>query len=286
MAGATSGKANTMITAQNNKSLFITNLLFDQLACDWRRVLHIAEHAASIRDKETLSQIGARLSTMPGVYSELGELVRALAMNGPSSRVLANAVFEGLAESQSQPIRSRAMLALGSNYLEAGDRTQALAFYQKAAQINTCPLNLFCSSLMTIAARSGGLDELNRLSGLARYIGRAYPAYQCEYLNSVAVGLHEAGHSEEAGKLIKLVITSPFVSAYPEWGETASEIEQSQSTRPQVTVPSMARVLEFRVDRAVQVRRVETVLWNPEINGSQLKRYADGGEQAIERTKR
>lgn len=281
MASATSGKAKMSDTRTNNKSLFITNLLFDQLACDWRGLLRTAEYAASIRDKETLSQIGARLSTMPGVYSELGELLRALAMNGPGSRVLADAVFQGLTESQSQTIRARAMLALGSNYLEAGCSAQALAFYQKAAQINTCPLNLFCSTLMTIAAQSGGLDELNRLSGLARYIGRVFPAYQCEYLNSVAVGLHEAGHSEEAGKLIKLVITSPFASAYPEWGETASEIERSQSTRAQVAVPSMARVLEFRVDRAVQVRRVEKVLWNPEINGSQLKRYADGGEQAI-----
>lgn len=281
MASATSGKVKMNSTKQNNKSLFITNLLASELACDWRRVLHVAEYAASIRDKDSLHLIGARLSTMPGVYSELGELLRALAMNSPGSRVLADAVFEGLTESQSQLIRSRALLALGSNHLEAGCREQAVLFYQKAAQINTCPLNLFCSSLMSIAAKSGGLDELNRLSPLARYVGRVYPAYQCEYLNSVAVGLHEAGHSEEAGKLIKLVITSPFVSAYPEWGETASEIEQSQSTGAQVAVPSMARVLEFRVDRTVQVRRIEGVIWNERYSGSQLRDYATAGEATL-----
>jgi tetratricopeptide (TPR) repeat protein len=258
-----------------SKSRFIRNLLASELACaDGRKLIELGEYASSTRAKDILAQVGLRLSAMPGVYSEFGDLFTALAMNDSGSRVLTNAAFEQLTESRYRLIRARALLALGSNFLDSGNSLEAVSFYTKAVEVNSCPLNLFCSAMMTVAAGQGGLDTLNGLYPLARYVGRIYPAYGFDYRNSVAVELNKAGHVEQAKQIIIPVITSPFAQRYPEWAQTAEEIAVER--KPQTNV------LAFRVDRTEQVRRIEKVMYNTQIDGLQLKRYADAGRKAIQ----
>lgn len=278
--GTTSERANVRTTNPKSKSLFISHLLASKIACaDGRKLIQIAEYADSVRAKEVMAQIGARLSTMPGAYSDAGELFTALALNAPCGRVLADAQLQQLAESNARWVRTRARLALGSNLIEQGDVTGALGLYQSAGREATgCPLLTFCNALMIAVAHgltgrhSEAIEILNRLSGLARYVGRVYPAYRLDWFNSVAVELNATGHTDEARKVLAPALTSPFARAYPEWCETAQEINQPLKIQ--------TNVLAF-VDRKVQVRRIEKVLYDPAVNGERLRTYASAGEEAI-----
>jgi hypothetical protein len=68
------------------------------------------------------------------------------------------------------------------------------------------------------------LSSLEELYPLARHSG---PLTYMDYLNSLAVELTGAGRVEEARNVCKVVLASPFISAYPEWQETARDLKGS-----------------------------------------------------------
>jgi tetratricopeptide (TPR) repeat protein len=258
----------------NNRNLFIGNLLTGVMTRDGRGLIELAEKAIAVRAFDALALIAAQLCEVPGVYSKAGDLYRALALNRlPGNRVLADAAFKQLVESQYPWIRARATLALGSNFL-SGNPLEAITYYSKAVELNSqCPLNLFCSAMMTVAAlslegkHSECLDSLNRMSKLAGYVGRALPVYGFDYLNSLAVELNATGHKDEARKIIEPVVNSPFAKSYPEWRETADEVHQE--LKPQTNV------LAFPVSRPEQVRRLYAVALDKSLDGHTLKRGVD-----------
>jgi len=55
-------------------------------------------------------------------------------------------------------------------------------------------------------------------------------------LNSYAVELAEAGRRQEARKVIRHVLASPFAFAYPEWRETGKELDLWRNRPPQSVV--------------------------------------------------
>lgn len=265
-------------TSNNSKARFIKHLA-SEVACDGRRLIEQAEHAISVRDFAAVARIGARLCELSGVYQLAGEMYVALALNRlPDHRAQAEELLlTAAAKSSVCALGARAWLALGSNRLLEGDVSGAETFYQKAVRSDSV-VTRFCAELMSIAVRPS-LESLNRISGLAHYVGRVFPAYRLNYLNAVAVVLNREGHTDEARRIITPVIQSPLAKSFHEWLETAAEIRPRAG---QVVVPSLSNVVEFpRVDRRQQVRRIERVIWNERIDGTQLKRYADGGERAI-----
>ena len=259
--------------SRTNKSLFINTLLVNQMAYG-RKLIEQAEYAVSVRAFETVAQIGTQLCELSGAYSKAGDLYLALALNRlPDNRVQAEQLLllQGGA---------RAWLALGSNSLIRGDVSTALGFYSKAAR-DSSPLTGFCAAMMGVAVlslerrHSEALDALNGISRLARYVGRVYPAYELDFHNSVAVELNATGHTDEARAVIAPVAASPLARVYPEWRETQSEIGQPR--------PTLVNVLEFKIDRPSQVRRIEAVLYDEQIDGRRLRDYASAGETAIAR---
>ena len=65
------------------------------------------------------------------------------------------------------------------------------------------------------------LKDLENLIPLLRF-AEPHTYYDC--LNSLSVELGEAGRIEEAQKVCRIVLASPYAFAYPEWRETANEI--------------------------------------------------------------
>lgn len=254
----------------------IGNLLITLEEGRW--LIYRAEQAVSIRDFESLSRIGLRLREFPGNYFDAGLFYTALALNRtPGGQVVGNAIVQELAESHEQWIRARALFTLGLNIRER-DPLGALAFYQKAAKVNShCPLNLYCTAMMSLAARPS-LDGLNSIAGLAGFVGRIYPSYKFNYLNSVAVELNANGRTDEARRVIAPVLTAPCINRYQEWAESAREIDAEANVAPSVTVPN---VLAFRVNRQEQVRRIERVILDTRIDGGKLRRYADAGAAVL-----
>jgi hypothetical protein len=67
-------------------------------------------------------------------------------------------------------------------------------------------------------------------------VGKVFPAYVNLELNNFAYDLAQAGECKAASQIINQVITSPLISAYPEWLETKREIDEklrvSQNPKP------------------------------------------------------
>jgi hypothetical protein len=82
--------------------------------------------------------------------------------------------------------------------------------------------------------KSSALKDFESLHGLARL---SEPIVYFDYLNSLAVGLGEAGHKQEARDIIKHVVASPFAPFYPEWKETARDLKEPNHSF--ITVPSI-----------------------------------------------
>jgi hypothetical protein len=59
---------------------------------------------------------------------------------------------------------------------------------------------------------------------LVRAVGSVYPPIYCNYLNSLAVELAEAGRLEEATQACRITLASPFANSYPEYRATSDDI--------------------------------------------------------------
>lgn len=246
-------------------SLFMKHLLSKEIIshADGRKLIELAEFAVSIRAFDSLAQIGAKLCEMPAssVYFDAGLLYTALALNrAHGCRVQAEELLQGISERASSPLKARALLALGSNYLGNKDHSQAIAFYQKARQIdNNSPLNIFYGAMLSLATEDEhgkALDALNGIAKLAQYVGSVYRPYWFNYLNSVATELVKADKPEDARDVLKPVLDSPFIFAYQEWSETKDEIDAQISEKTVVSLsqwqgrPSIQRQRQRVIDVA------------------------------------
>src|SRR5689334_7833440 len=69
------------------------------------------------------------------------------------------------------------------------------------------------------------LGDLENLYMLAHY---AQPVVFFDYLNSLAVELGAVGRKDEARNIMRVVLASPFIHAYPEWRETAEDLRPAR----------------------------------------------------------
>jgi hypothetical protein len=82
----------------------------------------------------------------------------------------------------------------------------------------------------------GALGLLRNAQQLARQVGKVFPPYWFDYLNSYAVELGENGQVAEAEQISRIAVASPFARIYSEWEETLNE----QKTR--LNKPSRSQV--------------------------------------------
>ena len=97
-------------------------------------------------------------------------------------------------------------------------------------------------AIALIKAKEGyhraAIKDLENMPPLARY---SEPLIYSDSLNSLAVEYGEAGRKYEARNVIKHVLESPFIIAYPEWRETAEEVKEPNRSFV-VIDPSPARM--------------------------------------------
>ena len=83
--------------------------------------------------------------------------------------------------------------------------------------------------IATVKGREGfhqsSLNDMESLIPILRY---AEPRLFFDMLNSYATELGEVGRKDEARNIMRVVLASPFIQAYPEWRETAEELRPSR----------------------------------------------------------
>ena len=187
-------------------------------------VVKIAEQAQAFRQYDKVKEAAQILANIPiKQYQAIGHYYLGLCELRKGSNF--KDIFEQVAEYAPAKYRALAMHSLAA--IEARKQDYTSELYWFAESLKVYPSAEAFIGLAVIKAKQGdhrhALKDLERFYPLACY---APPYNFFDYLNSLAVELGEVGRKYEARNIIRHVIASPFIIAYPEWRETAEELKE------------------------------------------------------------
>ncbi len=127
---------------------------------------------------------------------------------------------------------SRAAIEVCQGKMETG-----LYFYNEA--LHTAPVISDYIYIKLGVAQVKGFEgfhqsALNDIENLLPIIRYTEPKKFFETLNSYATELGEAGRRDEARNVMRVVLSSPFIHAYPEWQQTAADLQGGSRSLVQV----------------------------------------------------
>jgi len=154
---------------------------------------------------------------------------------------------------------ARALQILGITFHYRGDLDQALSFYleaSRAAAPDDFAIQVEARRTIAVVRSIQGdhrraLQELESLFPFARALSIHSPVLYCEYVNSLAVELGEAGRLDEAEAAAAFALGSPYASVFPEFAETRNEIARKRKVVARV--PLLRR--SFRNKRTASKNR-------------------------------
>ena len=191
------------------------------------RLIEIAENAHAFRQYDRLHEAGEILSNFPlKQYRHIGQfyLVLSSCRSGLGNIRQARPLLERLAIVAPMQFRARAMQLLAATYGTERNPEQELYFFVESLKTGASTF-LGLRGIALLKAKEGyhkqALKDLESLYSFARYTP---PCLYFDYLNSLAVELGEVGRKYEARNIIQSVVASPYAIAYPEWRETAEEL--------------------------------------------------------------
>ena len=136
----------------------------------------------------------------------------------------ASNIFEKIAENAPPYYRALAMHSLAALSAREQDYESELYWFAESLKVHPSPEAFI--GLAVIKAKQGdhrhAVKDLEHILPFMKY---APPHIYFDYLNSLAVELAEAGRKYEARNVIKPVLESPLIIAYPEWRETAEDVK-------------------------------------------------------------
>ena len=209
------------------QGLLASGLSFQDVA---NRLVRIAENAHAFRQYDKIKEIGEILSNFPlKQYQYIGQYYLALSLcrNGQADMSAVRPMIEQLATIGPMPYRARALQLLAATYGAERKPEQELYFYLESLRTR---INTFTAlrSIAVLKSKEGfhkqSLKDLERLYPFARYMP---PHIYFDYLNSLSLELWEAGRKYEARNVIRHVLESAFIIAYPEWRETGEDLREA-----------------------------------------------------------
>ncbi|MFP5264556.1 MAG: hypothetical protein ACLGJB_21935 [Blastocatellia bacterium] len=149
--------------------------------------------------------------------------------------------LEGIIDS-TQTYKTKALSTKAAFEIINGRPDAAMYFYLEALKsFPTASEYIHVSRAIAVLKAQEGFHNsaLKDLEGLIPMLRYAEPLVCYDVLNSYAAQLSEAKRKDEARKVSKLVVASPFAFAYPEWQETARELRGPDHSF--ITAPSIER---------------------------------------------
>ncbi len=174
----------------------------------------------------------------------------SISQQGNNKNQEAQQIYETLAKDAPPAVQSAAILALGMNALQSNQLDEAKRLLTESYQISVINKCAPITAIQTQDALSSlysqqedhfqsALILKNMLPDLFS-LGRVFPAYLGIELNNYAYELGQLGQFQAASHIITNVLSTPYANLYPEWQETADEIQEAQakSCRNHSSVPS------------------------------------------------
>jgi len=214
----------------------------DELAV---RLAAICEQFYLNRAMEPLAEAAQLLMGLPGERARAaGRYYQALVHIRQGEHGEAVTLLESVASCEAAPkFRARAIHSLGVIHRREGDRTEAARLYHQAASlagkdcITIIRAGMTLSELSTSAGdHESSLAHLRAIRPAVELAARVAPFYLPGWCNDVAIDLAGLGRLDEARRFAAFAIASPFARAYPEWAETAQEIEQQAEAKAALNV--------------------------------------------------
>jgi hypothetical protein len=211
------------------------------------RLIQHAEHAQAIRQVEQVQGAGELLANLPlKEYQVIGQYY--LAWCDYRNNIDAREALEKIAEQAPLSYRARALQSLAAIEARKQDYASELRWLIESMKVS--PSAEALRGIAVVKAKEGfnriALGDLESMLPLAR---TSQPIVFYSWLNSLATELGEVGRKDEAHNVIKHVLASPFIQAYPEWLETAEELKPRNRSFvvPDPSPPHMGKLLSMPV---------------------------------------
>jgi len=242
------------------------------LDCLAREINEIARRARVSRQSELCRKASAAVLHLPVSDSLRGiaEFYASLSQRADNDEF--RHALARRADGADPSYLARVILELACTYDYEGNVPEALWYYVEATKAATGTDSLTAvqaAAGMTLLRSDdgdhlGALQEFKRLFPIIRSVSHTYSHVYYEYANNLAVVLSKAGRIEEARHAVRVALASPLAPRFPEWSETASEIEEAARKESPKSAPTLkiavaassARLREAQHLRAAKPPRV------------------------------
>jgi len=197
---------------------------------------------------EPLTEAAGLLASLTSPHAQAaGNFYLAMVSFRQGDLINASRLLEATIKTEgSGKYKARAIQSLGIIYRFDGDHNEAFRLYQQAIMRATGPRADFVTIIRaginlselhsSEGNRSAALADLRQLRPAVQLASQVNPVYAPLWCNEVAFELLQAGRLDEARRFAAFAIASPFARAYPEWRETAQEIEQQAEAKAALNV--------------------------------------------------
>jgi len=232
------------------------------------RLIQLAEHAHAFRHFDRVREYGQALSRVPiKAYQTIGIYFLAVAVNcnGKGDQDEARRLFELAIDTAPDTYKVKATLSLGALSYNKRDFDSSFYFYRKglkSKKLSAAGLHAIRALSVLKAIEGSHTQAIKDLESILPVIKYAPAHIYFDILNSYAVELGEVGRKEEAKNIMRVVLASPFVFAYPEWRETAADLKAVNRSSVVIgAVPDTPHnVLFMPVEHE---RRQSSAVWSP-----------------------
>jgi hypothetical protein len=211
---------------------------------DWeilgRALITVCEYANAGRQIDVLSEASALIVSLP-VRTELrtiGLFNRALALHRNGNLETAQTIYEQLAADPRFPWKPKAVAAAAGCHFDSGDLDTATHLYSEvqcaAANGGVDLASWLKSQWMLSVIRSAQGDHnsalllLESIEPVVSHVAKIHGAICYDYLNSLAV-LHAAlNHLDQAERLNRITLASPWSQNFAYFYDTRDEIQQKR----------------------------------------------------------
>jgi hypothetical protein len=210
------------------------NQKIQHLTFQARQAYYERNYCKVAQSSEKLMNLSPR-SEYAGLYFQ----ALSISQYGSGSTQETEQIYKMLAQDAPPAVQSAAMLALGLKALRSNqldDAKRLLTESYRTCVVNNCaPITAIqtqsaLSNLYSLEGdhQTSALILENLLPDIAS-LGKLFPAYLGSELNNYAYELSQLGEFQKATQLINSALSSSYASAYPEWQETAREIQEVQA---------------------------------------------------------
>ncbi len=236
-----------------------------------RGLVSLGDTAYALRQWDRLEDVGKALVSLPLPDSKkaIGYYFQGLAANpkAKGDNRKACSLFARVIDQAPLYFRAKALVSIGCQNIAAGNWQQGYNYNIQAASLATQSEDWLTvinahSAIAILHSFEGdhrrALDKLESLWPMVRAIHRANPVAYLDYLNSLAIELSEVGHTDQARNAINIALSSSLAVLYPEWHETAREIEQIASAPVIVIVPDLQPETQSKPEKVLIILPVDT----------------------------